>query len=420
MKTKRIIAVILLIGIIASLFGISASAFRGVGVEVMAKEVSVIKTGLLGRKLTFTDGDFKSAYAIDDFEKITVTALPSSNDGTLLLAGRRVAEGQVIKRRNIAAMVFVPVDKSISESSFRFILDDGHEAVCTMRFIDRINYAPKTSADADAAVYVTTQADISIFGKLGAEDPEGDALKYMIVSYPKSGTITLTDEATGAYRYTPESEFTGYDSFVYVVRDEWGNYSEPTEVSLKIIERLSDVIYRDMTERSEYNAAVAMSAMGIMSGRLVGDDSYFQPELTVSRAEFVAMAMKAYGIKADLTVGQSYFDDNSDIPVSLSGYVATAQRRGIIDGEYENGRLTFSPNKEITIYEAASIMSRLIGAVGEEEVVYSDMAEVPVWARGDVMAMVTLGIIDSDLANMSAAVTRADAAEFLYRMVNNS
>ncbi len=420
MKTKKILAVLLLLAIFIPTLATGALAFRGAGVEVMSKDVCVVKAGLLGRKLTFSDADFKSAFAISDFEKITVTALPSSNEGTLLLAGRRISEGQSVKRRNIAAMVFVPASKEVTEASFSFTVDGGRESVCRMRFTDKINYAPELGGAGDASAYISTQADISVYGRMSATDKEGDSIEYMIVAYPKSGTLSVINEELGTYKYTPKASFTGYDSFVYVARDEWGNYSEPCEVSLKVVERMSDIVYRDMTDRTEYNAAVAMSAMGVMSGRQLGDDFYFRPDEAVSRAEFVAMALKSYGIRPDSTVGESYFDDNDEISPSLVGYVATAARLGVIDGEYEDGRLTFSPSKAISIYEAADIMSRLIGTTDGEDSAYSEMTGVPVWARSGVAAMVVLGVIDSDAQDLTCAVTRADAAEFLYRMVNNS
>lgn len=419
MKTGKITAILLLAVTLLMLTATGAAAFRGAGLEVMAKDVCVVKAGLYGRKLTFSDADFKSAFAISDFEKITVTRLPSSTEGTLLLAGRRISEGQSIKRRNIAAMVFVPASKDVEEASFGFTLDEGTESVCRIRFTSKINYAPELGDDG-ASAYISTQAEISVAGRMSATDKEGDAIEYMIVSYPRAGVLTVTSEELGTYKYTPRDGFTGYDSFVYVARDEWGNYSEPCEVSLKVIERMSDIVYRDMTDRDEYNAAVAMNAMGVMSGRQLGDDFFFCPEETVSRAEFTAMAMKAYGIRPDQTVAQSYFDDNDDIAPSLVGYVATAAKLGIIDGEWDGVRLTFSPDKAITVYEAASIMSRLVGVGEGEEETYSEFGEVPVWAREGVSAMVTLGVIDSEGTDMTRTVSRADAAEFLYRMVNNS
>ena len=44
---------------------------------------------------------------------------------------------------------------------------------------------------------------------------------------------------------------------------------------------------------------------------------------------------------------------------------------------------------------------------------------IPVWARGQVGAMYTSGIFHSETtANMKASLTREQAAEYLYRMIN--
>ena len=44
--------------------------FGGSGIEAVAEGVTLIKTGLIGRKLVFSDIDFKSAFAKDDFDNI--------------------------------------------------------------------------------------------------------------------------------------------------------------------------------------------------------------------------------------------------------------------------------------------------------------------------------------------------------------
>ena len=219
----------------------------------------------------------------------------------------------------------------------------------------------------------------------------------------------------GKYKYEPVDDFVGYDSFCYVVRDEYGNYSKPVEVDIKVVDRLCSAVYVDMEDREEYGAAVAMTAMGIMCGNIVGDDTYFSPDSEVSRAEFVAMAMKSLGIKADSTIKSSYFDDNGDIPTSLVGYVATAQKAGIINGVFDSGKLLFKPNEAITKYEAAKIMSVLMNvSESEEDASYSEESAIPMWARASVSAMTMLGILDD--GDATEKVTRADAAEYLYKM----
>lgn len=421
---KKTLTILLLLTMLIGCFGIISHAISfGVGVEVMAEEAKVIKTGLLGQKMTFSDTDFKSAFAISDFKKLTVVSLPSTQEGTLLYGGRRVKEGQEIKRKNIASLVFVPLSSEVTEASFQFKIDDlagGADCKCQMKFIDKINYAPEAPEDTAASLSLSTQEEIAVYGKMRASDPEGDQMEFLVVLYPKNGTLKLTD-ASGGYRYTPEADFTGYDEFVYVARDEYGNYSEAVTVSIKTTERMSSVVYNDMTDRSEYNAAVAMSALGIMSGKIVGDDTYFMPDETVTRAEFVAMALKAQGIKADSTLTTTFFDDNDKIPASLVGYVATAQRLGIIDGSFGEGGLVFEPNRAVTKYEASQIMARILGIYSNsEECVFEDIDTVPVWARNDVYAMYTLGIFESEDGNVNGSLqlTRADTAECLYRMMS--
>lgn len=405
-----------------SMVGLTGYALLGSGYSVIASDVKVIKTGLLGHKLTFSDSDFKSAYAITDFDSVTIDTIPSSTEGTLLIAGRRVKEGQTVKRRNVAALVFVPASMEVTESGFSFTISNGGTDTagrCEMKFIDKVNYAPKVPEEKESSLSITTQAEISVYGKLDGTDPEGDRLEYIIARYPKNGALAFTDKECGSYKYTPSDDFTGYDSFTYVLRDEFGNYSEPREVGIHIVERMSNEVYADMKNRSEYNAAVAMSALGVMSGKTLGDEKYFMPDETVSRAEFVAMAMKALGMRADTSLTKTFFDDNTDIPTALVSYVATAQRLGIVSGDFKDSALIFEPNRGITKNEVAEIISGVLGLnTSEEDGIYVENASVTASARSSVQAMFTLGIFDGEIDDFSGTdiVTRAEVAEYLYRI----
>ena len=418
---KKSISLLLSLLLLTAGFCLTVSAHFGTGATVVAADVNLIKTGLIGEKLVFSDTDFKTALCLADFDTITVTKIPSSTEGTLLLGGRRVGEGRVIKRASLASLVFVPASDSVTECRFAFTVDGyagGAEIECIMKFINKVNYAPEAGVS-DTEATVKTQAEISLFGSLTATDPEGDEITYMIVSYPKRGTISLDKGERGRYCYTPCEGFVGTDRFTYVARDEYGNWSRPVSVTVRVNERMCEVTYADMEERAEYGAAVAMTAMGVMAGTLVGDDMYFSPDREVTRAEFVAMAMKAYGIRPDSTLSNSFFDDDGEIPASLRGYAATAQRIGLVNGDFRDGKLLFSPNEPVTKYEAAKIMAALIGADREsDEDVFASDEGVPVWARSAISAMRTLGIFDTEDTALTDVITRADTAEYLYRMVD--
>ena len=113
---KKTISVIIALSVTLSslcLGTIVSSAFFGPGAQVVASNVNMIKTGLIGQKISFTDGDFKSALVLANFDTITITEIPSSVEGTLLLSGRRVGKGRVIKRKNLGALVFIPASDSV-------------------------------------------------------------------------------------------------------------------------------------------------------------------------------------------------------------------------------------------------------------------------------------------------------------------
>lgn len=422
---KKTVSALLIILTLTLLLGSTvAHASFGTGIETLAEDTKIIKSGLIGRKMAFTDTDFKQGLCISDFDALTITELPSSTEGTLMLAGRRVSEGVKIKRKNIPALVFIPASKEVTEAKFKFTVDEcagGEDIEFIIRFSDRINYEPKINEEHTASLEVKTQREIGIHGKMCATDADSANLEFIVVSYPKSGMLTIVDKATGEYVYTPYDSYIGNDSFIYVARDEWGNFSKAQKVNITVSERMSEVVYRDMIDRPEYNAAVAVTAMGIMDGKLIGDGVYFTPEGNVSRAEFVCMAMKAANVRPLSAAKTTYFDDNVDIPAPLVSYVATAQRMGIISGKFEDGALVFKPNEAITKYEAASIISKLLDTEADDNrPVFNDITSVPAWARDDVYNMCSLGIFEyeGNTVNATVTVSRAECASYLYRMMS--
>jgi WD40 repeat protein len=52
---------------------------------------------------------------------------------------------------------------------------------------------------------------------LGGYDGDGDALTFSIVDNPSNGSVSITDTSTGAFTYTPNTNYNGTDSFTYKV-----------------------------------------------------------------------------------------------------------------------------------------------------------------------------------------------------------
>ncbi len=76
---------------------------------------------------------------------------------------------------------------------------------------------------------VTTAENTAVSGTLSASGPSGAALTFAIVAQPANGSVTLTNSSTGAFTYTPNSGFSGTDSFTFDASDSGGTSNTATE-----------------------------------------------------------------------------------------------------------------------------------------------------------------------------------------------
>ncbi|MBP3437096.1 MAG: cadherin-like domain-containing protein [Clostridia bacterium] len=391
-------------------------------VSVLAKDAVLVKSGYMGQSVYFSQSDFKQALGTTDISLITIESLPDEKTGVLKLASSRVDKGQSISVAVLDLLKFIPADETVTEASFSFTAGKaagGAEIACSIRLIDKKNQAPTVSEYSPLAV--ETQKGISYFGTLAASDPDGDELTYRIISYPKYGTVTLTDSKSGEYRYTPATRFTGKDSFTFVVRDEYGNYTTPTTVSIKVSPRNSTLVYADMKDHPALLASLVLTEKGLMMGRLSGDNLYFDPEETVSRGEFTVMAMKSAGISAIEGLTDTCFDDNEDISEEIRPYIATAQMLGFVNGSFDGTGLYFEPNRPITRAEASVILCHILGMeFPEEQPVFAPDESSPVWARPALSALSLSGALskcEDGLWNANIPLSRADTARMLYTVI---
>ena len=89
--------------------------------------------------------------------------------------------------------------------------------------------APTVAAPTASNGSVTTNENTAVSGTLSASGPSGAALTFAIVAQPASGSVTLTNSSTGAFTYTPNSGFSGTDSFTFDASDSGGTSNTATE-----------------------------------------------------------------------------------------------------------------------------------------------------------------------------------------------
>lgn len=392
------------------------------GLRVLAAKEELVFAGLQGNELSFTSEDIRRAMNLSELSYVTIRRLPVPGEGTLFVGSVGAAEGQVISAGSLSLLSFAAADDTKpSEATIEISVNGSDYAVtCRLCLLDRLNYTPTVALAPSVSLNVETYKGITMAGTVSAYDPEGDELTYEIVRYASHGRVTLTDRHTGAYVYTPDPGFVGVDSFDYVVRDRYGNYSTSATVSIQVSLQPTSVTYADIEGTAEAAAILSVSERGLMNGVRVGGKTYFKPEAAISRLEFLVTAMEAAGITADSVkdAGTPALADAGQIPASLRPFVAYAMQKGYIGGKTVEGGLCLCPDETITRAEAAVILSNIIGYAVEDTVTaFADESTLPAWSENALTSLRALGILicPDGNAHPTKTVTRADTAAWISR-----
>lgn len=397
------------------------NALLSPALSVIAEDSSMAMAGLSGSSISFEKNDFLRALNLSKVTSIVITQAPPSTDGELRLGNTVISKGQTISAASLSLLSFVPSGDSTKQSSFRFCADNsGYDIACELYMLDRANSAPTLCYASDVSLSVSTHKNVALYGNLSCFDPDDDEVFVEIVRYPESGVLTMLDKYSGDYVYIPNENFSGKDSFCYVARDKYGNYSASAEVSLEVNKLKTTVSFDDMQSSAYYNAALTMVEEGIMSGTQVGSDTYFYPDRAVTRGEFVVMLLHSLGIKDVSAAASTPFADNDEIPAQMRGYVAAAYSLGYVKGSVIEDGLCFEANKNISRAEAAVIIGNVLNVEVPSVIpTFSDSADIPAWAASSMYSLSAIGVmnrVDGGISPMSA-VTRADAAQILVNLM---
>lgn len=396
----------------------SSDAVVSPGVAVIADEMKMTVTGMSCSAAAFSADAFDLALGTK-VDEITVLTLPDPAEGMLYLGATPVAVNQTIGRRNLSKLTFKPTDADGADAIFYFTQESGYATECHVMVIDTLNLAPTVSGE---DISIETMKGIAVYGSVTASDPEGDTLTYYVTEQPKKGSVVISDSATGSFIYTPDEKKRGRDSFTVNVVDEYGNWSEAIEVSIKINKNSAGVEYSDLDGHWAHNAAIKMTDAGVMNGAYIDADAYFYPNNAVSREDFVTMVMKTIGLSDIPEITKVVFADDDKISESARNYCRAAEKLGFIDGVEENGAVYFNPKSTITRAEAAVILRNIIRAeVSDSVSVFADNEAIPAWAYEAVYAMRELGIMNGMSGNSfspNSTLTRAEVASILATVID--
>ncbi len=389
-------------------------------VDVIANSFSMVKATVTNDgEMIFDVDDFDRAVGVS-VQSIKITSLPDKNIGRLMLENLYVVENQVIYREDFYMLRFVQIANDSSSAVFKFKPNNSsYELECSLKSLKRVNLSPVASNGASVSTW--TSENISCFGTLDGYDPEGDKLRFEVVSYPEKGLLIMTNTQTGDYQYIPYEDETGTDTFSYTVRDEFGNYSETSVVKMKIEKLKTSLVFSDFTSERYLNAAIIVHENDIMTATKGEDGSYhFKPEEKITFEEFVSLVMKAMGAKNVPVVDKTRFADDSSIKDEYKGYLESAFSLGIISGTNETDGVHINPKNDVTTAQAAIIINKIIGAkIDMITSVFADSDEIPKEAQDAISALTSLGILEKTNGKIhpNSPLTRAQTAQILMSLL---
>ena len=260
---------------------------------------------------------------------------------------------------------------------------------------------------------ISTYRGVSVGGRLGATDPEGDKLTFEITTEPIKGKLDL--DQNGHFVYTPENGKRGKDYFGYKAIDPDGNRSQEATVIIRIQKQESKITYADLSGESSAQAAVRLAEEGVFVGECLAGEYVFSPDAPVTRSEFLAMCMKVAGTQPISGVRTTGFADDADISVWAKPYVSTALKYGIISGYPDEGETcaVFGPDQLISVTEAAVILDRAVELTDAAATWYDCDAAVPTWAVQSVANVSSCALLPDGCSFADDTLSRGCAAELL-------
>ena len=177
----------------------------------------------------------------------------------------------------------------------------------------------------------------------------------------------------------------------------------------------SGVAYSDTQGSGAEAAAQYLAEAGIFTGTCLAGEYFFEPERTVTRAEFLAMTMDCLGMSAS-AVTVTGFTDDAAIPAWAKDYASAALRQGVVRGSAGENGAAFRAGDPITFREAAVMLDRALRLRDVDLALCFAGTEDDSWAAQAVGNLEYCSVLAAGSFGSAATadtVTRADAARML-------
>lgn len=181
--------------------------------------------------------------------------------------------------------------------------------------------------------------------------------------------------------------------------------------------------FDDISAHKNQTAIEGLASRAIISGR---DSKHFDPNATMTRAEFAAIVVKSLGLTSK--ANQAFTDVKSGD--WFAGFVGTASDYGIVSGV---GGGKFDPNGTITRQEAAVMVAKAAELCGMDVNMddvsirdtlaqFSDYTASEQWARESLAFCYQTDILDDSVLKIEAstAIKRCEIAQMLFNLLESA
>ncbi|MFX3634800.1 MAG: S-layer homology domain-containing protein [Candidatus Pristimantibacillus sp.] len=232
-------------------------------------------------------------------------------------------------------------------------------------------------------------------------------------SKPAYGSAVLRfDAESGEFRYVPAK---------FIVKDgEWFAESRDRVMGTYIVVKRT-VQFQDTIGHWGEKDITLLSSMFVVQGK---DRGIFDPEGSITRAEFAVLLSRVLGLNSSNSTESSSFRDVQDGWYAEA--ISAAAAASIING-YNDG--TFRPNATVSREEMAIMMVRALRYAGIEPADngtvagFKDKQSISDWAVEAVGQASKLGLVKGDSAGSfrpADKATRAEAATMLFRLMKQA
>lgn len=353
----------------------------------------------------FTAQDFSQTD--EPVSGICITGLPDPETGTVMLGQRVVRSGDILTAQQVAQMTFAPLrTQTDTQATVTYLpIYENRVAPAAQMTISIRGKEDKPPVAQDSTL--ETYRNLPNQGTLRAEDPEGEPMTYTLLRQPRKGEVVLGED--GSFQYTPKKNKVGVDSFSFTATDPAGNVSREATVTVQILKPTDARQYADTAGTDCRFEAEWLKNSGLFSGETVSGQWCFCPEKTVSRGQFLAMAVKALDIPLQEPEAETL---PADVPQWLRPYVAAALRSGLLAHWPQTQTGGFEPDAPVTGAQAAVLLQNALALQSQSNFAQNTQPDVPVWAQDALAVMAENGI---QLPG-NESLTRGQAAKTLYRI----